>query len=259
MSQLAPGPDYMTVGEVAELAHVSIRTLHHYHEIGLLEPARRTDAGYRLYGPAELERLHQVLLFRELGLSLEDIAVVLEEPPPERARALLLHRSGLEQRRRRTDAVIRAVDRAIEALERGETMSDNELFEGFEDFDHAQYAEEAEERWGDTDAYKQSMRRTKSYTKADWAAVQAEADGIMKRFVALMESGADPGSEEALAVAEEHRNHIGLRFYDCPPKMHAGLADMYEADARFGEYFEKYAEGLTPFVATAIRANAATA
>lgn len=257
MSQGPPDPRYRTVGEAAELAHVSIRTLHHYHEIGLLEPARRTDAGYRLYGPAELDRLHQVLLFRELGLSLDSIAALLDAPAVERARALLTHRRAVEHRRRRTDAVLRAVDRAIEALEKGESMSDKELFEGFEEFDHAQYAEEAEERWGKTDAYKESQRRTKNFTKADWTAVQKEADGIMKRFLALMESGGSPDSADAMALAEEHRKHIGLNFYDCPPKMHAGLADMYEADARFGEYFEKYGEGMTAFVSTAIRANAA--
>lgn len=256
MAQGPPDPGYLTVGDVANRAHVSVRALHHYDDIGLLAPARRTDAGYRLYGPAELERLHQVLLFRELGLSLEEIAAVLDRPPEERARALLTHRTELEQRRRRTDAVIRAVDRAIEALGKGERMSTDELFDGFEDFDHARYADEAEERWGDTDAYRQSQARTKGYTKADWAAVQAEADDIMKRFVALMESGADPEGEAARALAEEHRRHIGLRYYDCPPAMHAGLADMYEADARFGEYFEKYAAGLTAFVAAAIRANA---
>lgn len=256
MANQPPSPDYLTVGEVASLAHVSVRTLHHYDDVGLLSPARRTDAGYRLYGPAELERLHQVLLFRELGLSLEEIAGLLDEPASERRAALLVHRKGLERRRRRTDAVIRAVDRAIDALERGETMSETELFEGFEDFDHAQYADEAEERWGDTDAYKESRRRMKNYDKADWAAIQAEGDDIMQRFVALLASGASPEGEEAMAVAEEHRQHIGLRYYDCPPLMHAGLADMYEADPRFGEHFEKYAEGLTGFVATAIRANA---
>lgn len=246
----------LTVGEVAERAHVSVRTLHHYDAIGLLRPERRTAAGYRLYGPAELERLHQVLLFRELGLSLDDIAAVLDEPAADRRRALLLHRQGLERRRRRTAVVIRAVDRAIEALEKGEPMSETELFDGFDEFDHAQHAGEAEARWGDTDAYRESQRRMKGYDRADRAAIQAEADGIMTRFAALMASGATPDGEEARALAEEHRRHIGLRFYDCPPAMHAGLADMYEADARFGEYFEKYAEGLTGFVAAAIRANA---
>lgn len=256
MGQEPADPGYLTVGEVADRAHVSVRTLHHYHAIGLVTPARRTDAGYRLYGAAELARLHQVLLFRELGVSLDDIAALLDEPAADRARALLTHRQELERRRLRTRAVIRAVDRAIDALERGEQMSDAELFDGFEEFDHAQYADEAEERWGQTEAYKESTRRTKDYDKADWAAIKEEGHDIMTRFVALLEAGASPVGEDAMELAEAHRRHISLRFYDCPPTMHVGLADMYEADARFSAFFEKYAEGLTGFVSAAIRANA---
>lgn len=245
-----------TVGDVANRAHVSVRTLHHYDEIGLVTPRDRTAAGYRLYGPEELERLHQVLLFRELGLSLDAIAGLLGESAAERQRALVMQRQALEARRRRTDVVIRAVDRAIHALERGGAMSETELFEGFDDFDQARYEDEAKERWGHTEAYAESRRRTKGYGKADWSAVKEEGDGIMARMAERMWEGADADGEAAMDVAEEHRRHIGLRFYDCSPKMHAGLADMYEADARFGEYFEKRAEGLTAFVSAAIRANA---
>jgi DNA-binding transcriptional MerR regulator len=244
-----------TVGEVAELAHVSVRALHHYDEVGLLTPSRRSDAGYRLYDEADLERLHEILLFRELGLPLDRIADVLGRPPADRAAALREHRRHLLEKRRRADAVLQAVDHAIDALKEGRTMTDDTLFQGFEDFDHARYAEEAEERWGDTDAYRESRRRTKSYGKAQWAAIQAEADDIMARFADLMREGADPASAPAMDLAEEHRRHIGASFYDCPPAMHAGLADMYEADPRFGEYFEKRAEGLTAFVSAAIRAN----
>ncbi len=256
MTESRPSPDYLTVGEVADAAHVSVRTLRHYDDIGLLLPARRTDAGYRLYGPAELERLHQVLLFRELGLALDDIAGLLDRPAADRRRALLTHRTALEQRRRRTDAVIRAVDRAIDALERGETVKTDELFDGFEDFDHARFAGEAEERWGETAAWAESERRTKSYGKKDWAAMKLEAEDIMARFADLMAAGADPGSDAARALAEEHRRHIDRWFYPCPPRMHVGLAGMYLADARFIAYFEDRAEGLAEYVAGAIEANA---
>jgi DNA-binding transcriptional MerR regulator len=245
-----------TVGEVAERAHVSVRALHHYDEIGLLSPSSRTDAGYRLYGPRELERLHQVLLFRELGLGLESIGRLLDGPPSERRAALEAQRRELERRRRRTEAVIRAVDRAIETLERGEPMESTELFDGFGEFDHARHAEEAEARWGDTEAYRESSRRTKRYGKEDWAAIQAEADGIMERMASLMAEGADATSEPAMDLAEEHRRHIDRWFYPCPPRMHAGLADMYQADERFGAYFEERGAGLTAFASDAIRANA---
>jgi DNA-binding transcriptional MerR regulator len=246
----------LTVGEVAALAHVSVRALHHYDEIGLLTPADRSDAGYRLYDGADLERLHQVLLFRELGLPLDAIRGLLDEPAADRRQVLLTQRKALDERRRRTDAVLRAVDRAIDALEKGEAMSETTMFEGFGEFDHAKYADEAEERWGDTDAYRESARRTKKYGKAEWAAIKEEGEGIMERFAALMESGANATAPEARALAEEHRRHIDRWFYPCPPRMHAGLADMYQADARFAESFEKHAAGLTGFVSDAIRANA---
>ena len=135
-------------------------------------------------------------------------------------------------------------------------MGTPEMFDGFEGFDSAEYAEEARERWGDTDAYRESMRRTRRYGRKEWAAVQREADGIMARLAELMAGGAAPVSPEAVALAEEHRAHIDRWFYPCSTAVHAGLADMYEADARFGEYFEQRAEGLTGFVAAAIRANA---
>lgn len=147
----------LTVSQVAEWAHVSVRTLHYYDEIGLLEPSDRSDAGYRQYVRADLDRLHEVLLFRELGLPLEAIRELVDAGAEERRIALLTHRTALNTRRRRTDAVIKAVDRAIEALERGQDMTEGELFEGFEEFDHARHAEEAEERWGNTEAYEVSL------------------------------------------------------------------------------------------------------
>ncbi len=245
----------LTVGEVAALAHVSVRTLHHYDEIGLLTPTDRSDAGYRLYGPADLERLHQVLLFRELGFGLDAIGVLLDTPAADRRAALLTQRHALERRGRRIGAVIRALDRVIEALERGEPMETNELFEGFDEFDHARYADEAKERWGDTDAYAESARRTKGYDRKDWTAMRAEADAILAAMASLMAEGARPGDRVCMDVAEEHRRHIDRWFYPCPPRMHAGLADMYEADPRFTEYFETRATGLAAFMSAAIRAN----
>ena len=253
----AVGAELMTVGEVAAKAHVSVRTLHHYDEIGLLSPTKRSGAGYRLYDATDQERLHQILLFRELGLNLEAIRGALDASDPDRLATLVAQKRALERRRRRTDAVIQAVDRAIETIEKGGTMNDTELFEGFDAFDHAQYAEEAKERWGDTDAHRESERRTREYGRKDWAAMKAEGDGIVTRMAELMTAGADPVGAEAMGVAEEHRRHIDRWFYPCSPQMHSGLADMYEADSRFGEYFEKRGSGLTPFFSAAVRANAA--
>jgi hypothetical protein len=129
------------------------------------------------------------------------------------------------------------------------------MFEGFEDFNR-QYEDEVEERWGKTDAYKESMRRTKGYTKDDWKRFKAENEAAGKRWIELKASGAKPTSREAMDLAEGARLQIDEWFYPCSHEMHRRLADMYEADPRFTATYEKMAEGMCAFVATAIRANA---
>lgn len=245
-----------TVGEVAELAHVTVRTLHHYDEIGLVQPSGRTEAGYRLYDEADLERLQQVLFYRELGFVLEDIASLMADPDFDRGEALRQQRKLLEAEGERLRSMLAAVDAAIAAHEGGYAMNEEDMFEVFGDFDPRHYEQEARERWGDTDAYRQSAERTKRYRKADWQAVMAESEAAADRFAAVLSSGAPPTSDEAVEAAEAHRRHIGDRFYDCPPDMHVGLGQMYMDDARFTEYWERRAPGLAAFVRDAIVANA---
>lgn len=243
------------VGEVARLARITVRTLHHYDAVGLLVPSGRSGGGYRRYSGADLERLHQILLFRELGFALEAIRRLLEDPAYDRRRALEAQRALLIERRRRTDAILRAVEGALRHLNGEGAMSTEEMFEGFDDFNR-QHEAEVEERWGDSDAYEESMRRAKGYTKEDWKRFRAESEEGMQRFVALLEAGASATSVEAMDTAETARQAITRWFYDCSPSMHRSLADMYEADPRFTATYEERAEGLAAFVAAAIRANA---
>ena len=246
-----------TVGEVAALARVTVRTLHHYDRIGLLAPSRRGDNSYRLYDYGDLERLRQILLLRELGFGLDAIGHLLDAAAYDRRRALLAQRELLRERQQRTDRIIRGVDRALTALEEGEPMDKAKMFDGLEDFDHERYEDEARERWGGTDAYKESARRTRRYSKDDWTRIKAEAEDVMARLAALLEEGAQAASGAARELAEEHRCHIDRWFYPCSHAMHAGLADIYTADPRFTEYFEKRDEGLAAFFREAILANAA--
>lgn len=248
-----------TVGKVARLAHVTVRTLHHYDEIGLLSPSDRSRAGYRLYSDGDLRRLREILVLRELDFSLEAIAQIIDEPPAERQIALRLQRDRLVAEQRRTGTVIRAIDAALSALEGDTTMSNENMFEGFEELGHAQYEEEARERWGDTDAYKESARRTKRYGKAEWATIKAEAHDTTNAFAALLDAGAAPESSEAMDAAERARLHIDRWFYPCSRKFHATLGEMYVADPRFAETYNRVRPGLAAFVAAAIKANAARA
>ena len=246
-----------TVGQVAALARVTVRTLHHYDRIGLLVPSRRSETGYRLYDYGDLERLRQIRLLRELRFSLDAIAQMLEAPAYDRRSALVAQRELLTERQERTDKIIRGVDRALSAMEEDKEMDRTEMFEGLEEFDHEQYQEEAEQRWGDSDAYKESMRRTRRYGKGDWARIKAEDEGVVDRLAGLMADGAQAAGRAAMDLAEEHRCHIDRSFYPCSHGMHRNLAEMYTADPRFEEYFEKRAKGLAAFVQDAIRANAA--
>jgi DNA-binding transcriptional MerR regulator len=245
-----------TVGEVARLAGVTVRTLHHYDEIGLVRPSNRTDAGYRLYEAADLERLQQVLFYRELGFGLDEIGNLMAGPNFDRGAALREQRKLLEAEAVRLGAMIRAVDAAIDAHERGITMNEQDLFEVFGDFDPREYADEARQRWGDTDAYRQSTERTSRYSKQDWREVLAEGEAVARRFAAVMLAGDAATSDAAVEAAEAHRRHIDGRFYECSPAMHSDLGQLYVSDPRFTAYWDRYAPGLAEFVRDAIAANA---
>jgi DNA-binding transcriptional MerR regulator len=244
------------VKEVAELAGVSVRALHHYDEIGLLVPRARSEAGYRLYDDEDLLRLQQILISRELGLPLEEIRRSLDDPRFDRRAALRAQRRELEARASKTAGMIRAVDGALAALEGEATMDAKDLFEGF---DPARYEAEAERRWGHTEAFAESRRRTKRYTPDDWKRHAAEQAAVYADAAALLKAGRAPDSPEATDVAERHRLLIDRWFYPCAPAMHVGLADLYESDARFAANIDQHGAGLTTFLAAAIRANAARA
>ena len=245
------------VKEVAELAGVTVRALHHYDEIGLLVPSTRSDAGYRLYDDDDLLRLQQIVIGRELGLSLEAIRRSLDDARFDRRQALVVQRAELAARSERAAAMIRAIDAALEVIEESE-MSKADMKKIFDGFDPDDYAEEAEQRWGDTDAYKTSVQRTKSYTEADWRRFKDEQAAIYADALAALDAGAGPDDARAMDVAERHRLSFDRWFYPCSRAMHARLADMWEADPRFAANIDKYGgrAGLTQFLAAAVRANA---
>ncbi|HEY4624678.1 MAG TPA: MerR family transcriptional regulator [Blastococcus sp.] len=247
----------MNVGEVAALAGVTVRTLHHYDRIGLLSPSDRTAAGYRSYSPTDLDRLHQVLLYRELGFPLEQIATLLDDPSADPAEHLRRQHRLLRDQLERTSAMVAAVEKEMEARDMGISLTPEERFEVFGENDPAQYDAEVEERWGETDAYAQSKRRTAAYTKEDWLRIKAEGADVEARFAAALRNGVPADSDRAMDIAEEHRQQISRNFYDCPPEMHAGLGRMYVDDERFTTHYEQIAPGLAQYVSTAVQANAA--
>ncbi len=244
-----------SVGRVAELAGVTVRTLHHYGEIGLLTPQDRTAAGYRWYSDADLQRLRHILFYRELGFSLDDISAILRDAGNGAGIHLRRQRELLCDRITRLQQMVTAIDKEMEADTMGTPLTPEEKFEIFGPGYGEGYEAEAEERWGDTPAWQQSQSRTANYTKQDWIAVKQEGDDLNQRLAAAKSSGAAADSQQAMDLAEEHRRSIE-RFYDCPYAMHRGLGDMYVGDPRFTRTYDDLAPGLAQWLRDAIHANA---
>jgi DNA-binding transcriptional MerR regulator len=249
--------DLLTVGDVARLSGVTVRTLHHYDRIGLVTPSGRTRAGYRLYGEGDLDRLHAVLGYRELGFALEQITDLLDgtaDPLAHLRRQHGLVRSRIEQLQR----LLRGLEKEMEAHMSGMRLTPQEKFEVFGDHDPDEYADEARDRWGDTDAYRQSAQRTASYSKDDWLRIKAEGDAVTQRFADLFTAGASADGPQAAAAVREHREHISRWFYDCSPQMQRGLAEMYVADDRFRRTYDDRAQGLAQWIHDAVLAETGT-
>jgi len=237
-----------TVHEVAKLTGISVRTLHYYDEIGLLPPSETTDAGYRLYDDTALERLQHILFFRELDLPLKDIAKIMGSPSFDKRKALNHHRELLLLKRKRLDDLLRLVD---DTLKGEQEMS-------FKEFDcseieqlQKQYAKEAEERWGGTEAYTESAAKTKAYGKGDWARIQSEAQIIFQAFAANMKES--PSSPAVQILVADWQDHITKNYYTCTKEILAGLGKMYTADERFSKNIDQYGSGLALFMSKAIK------
>ena len=245
----------LPVGRVAEAFGVTVRTLHHYDAEGLVVPSARTSAGYRLYTDADLARLATVVTYRRLGLPLSEVRALLEgEGTP--AEHLRRQRDAVITRLGELEELVTAIDRALEREMEQRPATTDELKELFGDGFSEEYQAEAQERWGDTDAWTQSASRTKGYTRADFERIKAEGDAVNAAFVTALRSGASATSTQAMDAAEAHRAHIERWFYDLDHGFHRGLADMYLADPRFTKTYEDQAPGLAQYVHDAIHANA---
>lgn len=236
------------IKEVADIAGVSVRTLHHYDEIGLLKPAAASQAGYRQYSEADLIRLQEILFFKELGFGLGEIKEILDQPGYERQDALLTHKQILREKNQRINKLIGAVDKTLDAMERGSIMSNEEMFGAFDEATIEEYKKEARGRWGGTEAYRESERRTAKYTKADWDRIGAESAEIHQRLADVMEAGVAPSDSEAQEQAGRWFKHIDKYFYPCTAEIFKGLGKMYVADPRFKKVYENIRPGLAEFM-----------
>lgn len=244
-----------TVKQLAELAGVSVRTLHYYDSVGVLKPAYRSPSGYRYYGPKELLRLQQVLLYRELDLPLEEISVILDAPSFDLPRALAEHRDRLAIQDRRLERLIGTIDKTLEGLQGGRMLADKELYEGFATCEVASIKAESEARWGE--AYRRTDTRVRSWSKARLEEVKAEGQSLEAAFRKALLAGRKPEDRAVLAISAAWSKYIN-RFYDAPPVLVAGLGRVYAEDERFRSRYEAMAPGLAVFIRDALASWAAS-
>ena len=244
-----------TVNRLAALAGVTVRTLHWYDKIGLLHPCRVTDAGYRLYGPREVDALQSILFYRALDVPLRQIAVLLEAPPSGRMAALEGHRAALLEKRAQLDALLATLDKTIEQEEGKRTMTDKEKFEGFKrrliEDNEAQHGREVREKYGDS-AADASNAQLMGLTQQQYDAMQALEAQLRTALAAAVRAGLNPAGEEGARIAALHREWLGFTWPTYSKQAHRGLAEMYVADERFTAYYDGEVPGCARFLRDAI-------
>ena len=247
--------DGLTVGRTAELVGVSVRTLHHWDEIGLVSPSERTWSDYRVYQAADIERIQQVLLYRELGLSLSDVQAVLDDPDADVLAQLDRQRAVLSERLDRLRRMIAAVDRMKEAHMSEQKLTPEQQAEILGDGWDPAWQDEAQENWGDTPEWAQSEKIKARMGVDDWKRVKEETDRLEADLAAAMTAGVQPGSEEANALAQRHRASID-QWFDITVQKQVCIARMYVQDPRFTAHYDERAQGLAAWLTAIIDAHA---
>lgn len=244
-----------TVQKLGKLAGISTRTLRYYDEIGILKPARINSSGYRIYGQAEVDRLQQILFYRELGVSLNSIRDIVTAPSFDGANALREHREKLLEKRQQLDMLIANVEKTIAVTEGRIKMADNEKFEGFKqkmiDDNEKKYGEEIRKKYGN-EAIDKSNAKVKNMTQEQYAAVTDLEQQVKKALAHAFATG-DPAGELAQRAADLHKQWLTFYWSEYSKEAHAGLAQMYVDDERFKAYYDKEQTGAAEFLRDAIR------
>jgi DNA-binding transcriptional MerR regulator len=243
----------LQVKDVSELAGVSVRTLHHYDAIGLLTPSSTTTAGYRIYSERDLELLQQIMFFKEIGFSLQEVKEILDSPGFNRTKALQAHRELLMEKRERIDRMIRTVDNTIQSIEGGLQMEKKTLFDGFnrEKIKEQQekYGEEARQKYGQ-EIVEAAEQRINSYSDEKLTHMNKSFEDIYNAIAARMDYGpSDPEAQEGVQAWHEF---IKDGHFECTLAIFRGLGDMYVADERFTANIDKFKPGLAQFMKEAM-------
>ncbi|SHI07684.1 MerR family transcriptional regulator [Desulfosporosinus lacus] len=243
-----------TVQKLGRLAGVSTRTLRYYDEIGILKPTRINSSGYRIYGQAEVDRLQQILFYRELGVGLQSIKDIVTAPSFDGTKALREHREKLLEKREQLNELIANVDKTIALTEGGIIMSDKEKFEGFKqklvDDNEAKYGKEIREKYGDETVNK-SNQKMNGMSQEKYDEMTKLAAEVNETLYAAFKTG-DPAGELAQKIAVLHRQWLCYSWDSYSKEAHAGLAQMYVDDPRFMAYYDEKQPGAAEFLRDAI-------
>jgi DNA-binding transcriptional MerR regulator len=243
-----------TIQRLASLAGVSTRTLRYYDEIGILKPARINSSGYRIYGQEEVNRLQQILFYRELGVGLDSIKEIVTAPSFDEAKALREHREKLLEKREQLDLLIANVDKTIAFTERRITMSNKEKFEGFKkkmvEDNEKKHGIEIREKYG-KDTVEASNAKVMNMTQEQYEEVTALAEQIHTTLAEAFKTG-NPAGELAQKAADLHKQWLTYYWKEYSKEAHAGLAQMYVDDERFTAYYDKEQPGSAVFLRDAI-------
>ena len=240
------------INEISKLTGVSIRMLHHYDKIGLLVPSKRNNSNYRLYSEEDVARLYQILLFKELEFSLKDIKRILDDEGFDKEEALKVQRKLILEKKNRLEKIIESIDNTIRNMgEKTMSKKDFKAFSYDEIRNHQdKYKEETKQKYGKTDAYKESKEKTSKYSKNDRENIMGEAGVIYEELAKLMDR--NPSDDDVQVLVQKWRDYISNNFYNCTIEIFRGLALMYVADERFTNNIDKYGEGLAQFLSDAM-------
>lgn len=243
-----------TVQKLGKLAGVSTRTLRYYDELGILKPEKINSSGYRIYGPKEVDRLQQILFYRELGVSLETIKEIISSPLFDETSALKKHREKLIEKRKQLEMLIANVEKTIAAAEGRIYMTDKEKFEGFKqsmlDENEAKYGKEVREKYG-TETVEKSNKKFKNMTQEEYQEITRLEKEVMVTLHTAYQTG-DPSGLLAQKAADLHRQWLSFYWDGYTKEAHAGIAQMYVDDERFKAYYDKEQPGLAEFLRDAI-------
>lgn len=237
----------MKINEVAKLTGITVRTLHYYDAIGLLKPCAITEAGYRIYDDDSLLTLQQILFFRELDFSLTEIQKIITNPHYDKMDALQKQKELLSQKRNRLDGLLKLVENTI----KGDTIMSFQAFDKTEiEKNKQKYAAEVKERWGATEAYRESEKKTADYSTQQWNMLTEEGAALLKSFGEQRENAPEGAAVQALVL--QWQNYITNNFYHCSDEILSCLGMMYVGDARFTENIDKNGAGTAALMAKAI-------